>query len=251
MHSEPIESKRPCLSLRQILRDAISNDAVLRLPQPIHKHISDWYSAPVWVSNPNSKILRTPTSYQPKQFSKSSPRYNVDPRAFFHSSTHFIKIKKPLSGSKLIISKNKFISKHSGEDFGNFHHPHSVGFHHFDHFNHQPNHIQNINKNTHIHVHNRESDDESQSQEGFTSPNLYSVVTRKKRSALDVARLVIDPNNKLNLPKTAENVGAATRNLFEEEYSPVYHMRSSLSSANDAIYSLLNVRPSGLLIPCR
>lgn len=207
------------------------------------------------------------------------PRLSTDPR-FIHSSSKFIKVHKPF-GSKLIISKQKIIGHHNGfghDSAGQFggHGGHFQSFDHsFHDFDHHPNHFggtTNVNKNTNIHVHSRNAENQEDAEINEDSkreskePNYERIVgshlfaaprwrrdtlSRKKRGVIDAVKLVTDHRARIDVPKTAENVGAATRNLFEEDYSPVYHLRNALASAHDVIYTMLNVRPNGLLIPCR
>ncbi|KAF5270528.1 hypothetical protein FQR65_LT05426 [Abscondita terminalis] len=73
---------------------------------------------------------------------------------------------------------------------------------------------------------------------------------RKKRTP-GLARLLLDPNAQIDVPKTMENAGTVVRNSFENKHAPAYHLRNAAGSVRDAFISTLRIPPSNLLIPSK
>lgn len=71
----------------------------------------------------------------------------------------------------------------------------------------------------------------------------------RRRRALPLIRLAMDPNSKLNMPKTLENIGTIARNSFEDKHAPMYHVRNMIGSVKNAFMSGLRVAPHDLIIP--
>lgn len=71
---------------------------------------------------------------------------------------------------------------------------------------------------------------------------------REKRS-VPLVKLIADPNVKLDMPKTLENLGTITKQSFENKRAPMYHVRNMLGSAKDVVLSALKVAPQDLIIP--
>ncbi|GLV34566.1 hypothetical protein CBL_09047 [Carabus blaptoides fortunei] len=196
------------------------------LGSPRHKHKQDWfYSAPSWMpsGSENMNILRT-----------------AEPRGIIKSNSHFVKVNKNHFG-------NSFVHSHSSSFVKTK--PHHGGL--------------SVHKNLHVHKF-RNSEDfgqvgaPRQVDHRFVGSHMFAAPRwrrdtrrRTKRGVLEFVRLVGDHNTKLDMSKTAENVGAATKNVFENDKSPVYHMRNLVGSSQDALMSMLSARPRGVLIPSK
>ncbi|XP_017782713.1 PREDICTED: uncharacterized protein LOC108567036 [Nicrophorus vespilloides] len=79
-------------------------------------------------------------------------------------------------------------------------------------------------------------------------PLMIESISRKKRS-LPLLRLMADPNAKLDMPKTLENVGTIARNSFEDKRAPMYHVKNFVGSTKNAVLSALKMAPQELIIP--
>lgn len=77
---------------------------------------------------------------------------------------------------------------------------------------------------------------------------IMKEVQRKKR-ALSLTQLIADPNKKLDVPKTLENIGSITKQSFENPKAPMYHIRNMIGSAKDVMLSALKVPPQDLIVP--
>lgn len=196
-----------------------------------HKHEQTWfYSAPSWSDSSNMNILR---SSDPRGIQSHSHFVKVNKHSgnkVFHSHS-FIKTKpaiiKPIKHGGLSVHKNVHLHKfRNSDDVENFGRSALQATRQFD--------------NRYIGSHM------------FAAPRWRrDTLKRKKRGVLEFVRLVGDHNAKIDVSKTAENVGAATKNVFENEKSPVYHMRDFVGSSQDALMSILGARPRGVLIPSK
>lgn len=64
-------------------------------------------------------------------------------------------------------------------------------------------------------------------------------------------RLLTDPKVQLDMAKTLENVGTATRTTFEHEETPMYHVRNMAGSAKDAVMAAMKIPNQNFLIPSK
>ncbi|XP_045476973.1 uncharacterized protein LOC123682417 [Harmonia axyridis] len=71
---------------------------------------------------------------------------------------------------------------------------------------------------------------------------------REKRSAT-ITKLLNNPDARLDVRKTLDNVGTITRNAFEDERSPLYHVRQFMGSTKNAVLSAMKIPPQNLVIP--
>ncbi|XP_044759481.1 uncharacterized protein LOC123317158 [Coccinella septempunctata] len=71
---------------------------------------------------------------------------------------------------------------------------------------------------------------------------------RGKRSAT-ITKLLNNPDVRLDVPKTLDNIGVITRNAFEDERSPMYHVRQFMGSTKNAVLSAMKIPPQNLVIP--
>lgn len=69
-----------------------------------------------------------------------------------------------------------------------------------------------------------------------------------KRS-LPVVRLIADPNAKLDVPKTIENIGTVTKKSFQDKHKPMYHFNNMVGSIRDLVMSTIKIPPQGVVIP--
>ncbi|KAK4874779.1 hypothetical protein RN001_014139 [Aquatica leii] len=80
-------------------------------------------------------------------------------------------------------------------------------------------------------------------------PDKTSFIRHKR--TVQLARLLLDPNAQMDVPKTLENAGTAVRSSFENKHTPAYHFRNAMGSAKDIIMSTLRIPPQDLFIPSR
>ena len=64
-------------------------------------------------------------------------------------------------------------------------------------------------------------------------------------------KLLVDPNAKLDMSKTLENIGTITKHTFEDERAPMYHVRDVIGSTKNSILSFLRILPQEAVIPSR
>lgn len=89
----------------------------------------------------------------------------------------------------------------------------------------------------------------------FQAPSIWSlppVHQHRYRRALPqvaAARLAVDPNVRVNVIGTLDNVKDATKDICENNDSPLYHMREAIGSARDVLFSVVRMAPTGLLVP--
>ncbi|XP_044253562.1 uncharacterized protein LOC123004380 [Tribolium madens] len=69
-----------------------------------------------------------------------------------------------------------------------------------------------------------------------------------KRS-IPLTRLISDPNVRLDVPKTFENFGTATKHAFEDERAPMYHLKHLMGSSKNALLSAMRIPPQNMIIP--
>lgn len=98
--------------------------------------------------------------------------------------------------------------------------------------------------------------DESQKDVGVTARRetylnkAIDINRRSKRSdAIPLIQLMADPNKKLDMVKTLDNIGTITKKSFQDKKAPMYHLRNILGSAKDVAVSSLKVIPQDFLIP--
>lgn len=69
------------------------------------------------------------------------------------------------------------------------------------------------------------------------------------RRSLPMLRLLVDPNAKLDMSKTLENIGTVTKHAFEDERAPMYHVRDVVGSTKNTVLSFLRILPQEAIIP--
>jgi hypothetical protein len=74
---------------------------------------------------------------------------------------------------------------------------------------------------------------------------------RKKitKRSIPLTRLISDPTVKLDVPKTIENFGTATKHAFEDERAPLYHLKHLMGSSRNALLSAMKIPPQNMIIP--
>lgn len=81
--------------------------------------------------------------------------------------------------------------------------------------------------------------------------NFNSITGERAKRNIPLLRLVVDPNAKIDVPRTFENIGTVTRSSLEDERAPMYHFRNAVGSAKDAFMSTLKIPPQDLIIPSK
>lgn len=69
-----------------------------------------------------------------------------------------------------------------------------------------------------------------------------------KRS-LAVTDLFRDPNKKIDVPKTVENIGTITKDSFQNQDAPMYHLNNVVGSIKNVVMSTMKIPPQDLVIP--
>ncbi|RZC34694.1 hypothetical protein BDFB_008247 [Asbolus verrucosus] len=72
---------------------------------------------------------------------------------------------------------------------------------------------------------------------------------RVSKRSIPLTRLISDPNIRLDVPQTIENFGTATRNAFEDERAPMYHLKHMVGSSKNALLSAMRIPPQNMIIP--
>nr|CAH7744370.1 unnamed protein product [Callosobruchus chinensis] len=78
---------------------------------------------------------------------------------------------------------------------------------------------------------------------------------RKKRQIvtdeIEFQRLLTDPNTKLDMTKTLENVGTVARSAIEHQRAPLYHFRNAVGSVRDAVVATMKIPNQNFIIPAQ
>ncbi|XP_066259745.1 uncharacterized protein [Euwallacea similis] len=78
------------------------------------------------------------------------------------------------------------------------------------------------------------------------------ITSRRKRGVPDVipiTQLLVDPNARIDVPKTFDNMGAVLRHTFESPKAPLYHVRNMLGNTKNTVMSAVKIPPSNVIIP--
>lgn len=59
----------------------------------------------------------------------------------------------------------------------------------------------------------------------------------------------MDPKAQVDFPKTINNIGAVTRQTFEDEKSPMYHVRNFVGSAKNTVLAAMRMIPQNFMVP--
>nr|CAI5839942.1 unnamed protein product [Callosobruchus analis] len=64
-------------------------------------------------------------------------------------------------------------------------------------------------------------------------------------------RILTDPNTKLDMTKTLENVGTVAREAIEHQRAPLYHFRNAVGSVRDAVVATMKIPNQNFIIPAQ
>ncbi|KAL3273029.1 hypothetical protein HHI36_014485 [Cryptolaemus montrouzieri] len=74
-------------------------------------------------------------------------------------------------------------------------------------------------------------------------------IKKVEKRSVPIVKLLHDPNVKLDVPKTLENIGTITKNAFEDKRAPMYHVRNLMGSTKNAVLSAMRIPPQNLIVP--
>lgn len=69
------------------------------------------------------------------------------------------------------------------------------------------------------------------------------------KRGLAVTDLFRDPNKKIDVPKTVENIGTITKDSFQNQDAPMYHLNNVVGSIKNVVMSSMKIPPQDLVIP--
>ncbi|CAH1996384.1 unnamed protein product [Acanthoscelides obtectus] len=80
-------------------------------------------------------------------------------------------------------------------------------------------------------------------------------LTRQKRQIVadekEFQRLISDPNTKLDMTKTLENVGTVARSALGHQRAPLLHFRNAVGSVRDAVVATMKIPNQNFIIPAQ